>query len=799
MPINTKDILSAPQPSKEPGQRSMMVSDAYFARMVPGWSQPSSLTPAQWRAWVAAQPVAVNCKETMISNISDLDWKITPRKSDQRDELKGTIDYYEKFFRRGGESGLDWIGFLEWFISDLNDLPFGTGWELGRKGDWADGRVMWMEPLDGGTLYPTNNKDIPVIQYYNGHYADFPSHAIARAYLNPRPEIERRGWGIAPPERVFMAMEMLARGDRYYANLLLDIPPVGVFDMADITWEDAHTWIKSFRTFTQGGATEGFAIPVLAEHQKDVKFIPLGKDPNAIMYDTITLKYASMVCAAYGMTTSDIGLQGSSGETLAGSIRGEQKTNRTGKARNKGKIKYFLEGILPATLQFDFIDTDGERLAMLGRARLANATAMNQYHEMEAISPEEARLQAIQDGLFTISMPEKPPKEALKPAMPINSPFGNKPSGTVGNKPPERPGSVGSPQAPSLGGDGEVKKSLVSFQPENLEQTIENIVSVLAPTVYESMDANAEEMKSLVLESVFSVDDALGLSSILSSMMGKVGDFDFNGLELELESILTEEGLNANTEFHIDTLRQRIQAGFPEFLGKAIVYTLTQSDLLLNPKSIDGYADFTDLIEEVKSKIKKVLPDYLSAHIDIEIQNIVEEIRTQELELPEPIRVRALSKHTPVQPINVNVSPANITLPAINISTPIQERSKPEEEMQVIINNAPPEAVGAMKSITDKLEQLSGIVERDALPPTIHVNVNPTPVNVTNENTVEVNPTPVEVINQVSTTQPAPIVNVEVNPTPVTIENTVHLPPKNKTITIVKDSEDTWHGESTVE
>jgi hypothetical protein len=196
---------------------------------------------------------------------------------------------------------------------------------------------------------------------------------------------------------------------------------------------------------------------------------------------------------------------------------------------------------------------------------------------------------------------------------------------------------------------------------------------VLAPSVYEAMSIeDNEEMKSLVLESVFSVDDTLGLSTVLSGMVKRVGTFTFSGLEQELENLLTEEGLSGDTANHINDLEQRIQMGFPEFLGKAIVYTLTQSDKLLNPADVDGYADFSDLVDEVKAKVKKSLPDYLSAHIGIELQNIVEEMRTQELELPEPIRIRSFSRQA--QPIT------NITLPAINIYTPAQEQSEPEGE-----------------------------------------------------------------------------------------------------------------------
>lgn len=765
--VSTLGIVNSPQPSKEAGQRSMRVSDAYFTRIIPGWSQPSILTPGQWRSWVASQPVAVTCIETMISNISDLDWKITPRKSDMRDELKGTIDHYEKFLRNGGYSGLDWVGFLEWFMSDLNILPFGTGWELGRKGDTENGRVMWLEPLDGGTLYPTNNKDTPVIQYYNGYYASFPKHAIARAYMSPRPEIERRGWGVAPPEKVFLAMEMLARGDRYYANLLLDIPPAGVFDLGDITWEDANTWIESFRTFTQGGVADGFKIPVLAEHTGKVQFIPLGKAPNDIMYDRITLKYAAYVAAGFGMSLSDIGLSAAGGDTLAGSIRGEQKTNRTGKARNKGKIKYFIESIIPSVLQFDFIDTDGERLSMLGRARLASATAFNMNIQNGTISSGESRLQQIQDGLFTISMPEEPPKEA-KP--------------TISGKPPERPGSVGSPQPPSLGGDGEMKKSLVSFRSNNLDQTIESIVSIVAPNVYEALNVDdPTSMKSAILESVFSDDDKLGLGIVLSGMVNRIGEFEFDGLEDELESILSEEGLTVNTDSHINTLKSRIQEGFSGFIGKAIVYNMTSSDLLTSPDNEDGFANFSQLAEDVKRKINESLSEYISAHVGIEIQNIVDEMRSQEENLPEPIRVRSIVR-TPINPISVVVNPPNISMPAITVNAP--EKASTINIESPIVNVTP--APITIESPTINMS----VPERT---PDTHV------INI-----------PEQVASNVNMTIPAPIVNlsipeqiVNVSPTPITIENNIQSSPKIKRVkgkmTVKRDPQKNIEGNETTE
>ena len=59
------------------------------------------------------------------------------------------------------------------------------------------------------------------------------------------------------------------------------------------------------------------------------------------MFDRVTVKYAAIVAAGYGISLSDIGIQvtASGGETLAGSIRQERRTRKTGFARFKKKMK----------------------------------------------------------------------------------------------------------------------------------------------------------------------------------------------------------------------------------------------------------------------------------------------------------------------------------------------------------------------------------------------------------------------------------------------------------------------------
>jgi len=437
-----------PSESREKGQRSL---DMYLPRFVPPFRQPDWLTSDMWRNIVARQPFAMVCRETLISQLTSLEWKVEPRDSTQRDELKGEIKYYSKLFEYGGH--YDYVSLLEWICKDLMDLPFGGAVEVGREGDDPNGKVEWIIPLDAGTLFPTLNFDYPVGQYvpYNTtEMVFFPKHAINRVLYSPRTDIKREGWGLAPPEKIYLAIELLNRGDVYYANLLIDTPQIGILDLMNISKDSAEEWVKSWREMLVG--IDPFKIPVLYEHDKEAKFISFTRPPTELMFDKTILKYAALVASCYGMSLSDIGMQvaSSGGETLAGSIRQERRTRKTGFARLKYKIKLFFDRMLPEDLEFKFIDLDDEYSVALGRARLASATAFSQLMQESVFTNDEVRQQMIADGLINISIPEKAPERVIPQNDPNN--FGK----------PERPSLLGKPISPSQGGYGEVKAELLS-------------------------------------------------------------------------------------------------------------------------------------------------------------------------------------------------------------------------------------------------------------------------------------------------------------------------------------------------
>lgn len=434
----------------QPGQRSAPGGDIfnYLYRVVPPFGSPLWWEAQRWRTFVQNQPIAVTFRETLISYIQNLDWAIVPRDSEMQDELKDDIKYYTKLLENtsGYYSDFDFTTHIEFILKDLLDLPFGGASELGRENDDPAGKVVWIRPLDGGTLAPTLNKDWPVMQrvleFKVAEPIFFPDYGISRIYLSPRTEIRREGWGMAPPEKIYLAMELLRRGDNYYADLLLNTPEVGILDLGDMEKQSAEDWIKSFQDLMTG--INPFKIPVTYEHTSETKWIPFGKLPNDIMFDSITRKYAAIVGAGYGMTLSDIGLSSSSsngGNTLAGTIREERHTNNSGKSTVKKKLIAYFNKILPPDLMFKWIDYDAEQQVATGRARLANSQSAEIQIRNQVFSPDEMRMQAIRDGLITISVPEKLDRKGVE--WPSSG-------ASLGS------GMLGKPAAPSSGGHGEV-------------------------------------------------------------------------------------------------------------------------------------------------------------------------------------------------------------------------------------------------------------------------------------------------------------------------------------------------------
>jgi hypothetical protein len=303
---------------------------------------------------------------------------------------------------------------------------------------------MWIEHIDGGTLMPTGDADNPVqqrVKMMPTRIVNFPDYSIQRMYMTPRPELERRGWGMAPPEKAYLAIEMLFRGDRYYANLLLDTPEAGILDLIDMSEQDAEEWIAGAKALFMG--TDGFKVPVLYQHSKAAAWIPFNRPPIDMMYDKVTTKYAQILGAAYGMTLSDIGLGDTGGRgSLAGVIRQERVSRRSGQAFVRAKIENAMDNIIGEDLKFEWKIDDEDATLAKGRAMLAYVQGLTGAKDAGMMSPQELRYELVASGVLKVEIdPEDVP---VPPPPPPGLPGAPGASGTSGGK-PGTPAEQGNP------------------------------------------------------------------------------------------------------------------------------------------------------------------------------------------------------------------------------------------------------------------------------------------------------------------------------------------------------------------
>jgi hypothetical protein len=411
----------------EPKAKSLQIPP-FLRRYLPDFLTPMWVEAARWRNVVRNEPTAIICRDRLIVYAQATPWDITAKNIKDAKKLEDDIAYYKNFVLGDFDTILD----LLW--QDALDLPVGGNIELVR---WPSnvlptierdgetfrvtqpspkGHIFKLVPIDGATIVPTHDPEFPIMQKLQGDLNNavfFSRNEIGRILLTPRPEIRVKGYGMPPPQRIYMAISLLYYGNQYYARLLLDTPEAGILDLLDMSKEDAEDWVSSYQNLLQG--VDPLKIGVLYQHTQAAKWIPFGRPPSEMSYDNVTLKQQRIVAAGYWLTLTDIGLE-PGGKTLAGEIRRQRETRLTGFGMIREKTKNFINNdVLPPYLEFAWIEKDDEALAATGRARLLNAQALKAMVEPGILQVEEARSQLKKDGLITIEL-----QEALPPSVPVS-------------------------------------------------------------------------------------------------------------------------------------------------------------------------------------------------------------------------------------------------------------------------------------------------------------------------------------------------------------------------------------------
>lgn len=457
----------------DPRQKSL---EAPFLWRIPTlWQTPQWALANQWRFFVANQPIAMLCRGRLINYLLGLPWEITAKNPSEKDQLEEDINYYTKWVLRSFDIIFDKL----W--QDSLDLPVGGNVEILRwppnfkpiiqEGDeeyrvtrnHPKGHTFKLINLDGATLFPTYDPDIPLAQKIPelDRVVYFTEGEVGRIGIQPRTEMRLQGYFKPPPEQVYLSMKMLNSADHYYNDLLEEVPPVGLLDLMDMSQQSATDWVTSNRSLFEGN--DPFKIPVLYEHTAPAVFIPFGKSPQELLMDTAGLRYARITVAAYGLTLGNLGLE-PKGETLAGSIRDDVQASQ-GYGYVTEKTKNLLDNeVLPPYLEWSPKIQDFEKLTGKGRAFLVVTQALKAAKDAGFIQPSEGQAQLVRDGFLTVEV-EVPNDQKLEEAKQL--PFGANTRQIMDKVPPEE------------GGLGDVKKEKALLD----SALVESVASLIAPIV----------------------------------------------------------------------------------------------------------------------------------------------------------------------------------------------------------------------------------------------------------------------------------------------------------------------------
>lgn len=288
-------------------------------------ANPTRLSVAQWKYQVATEPITKLCIRHILRELVSLEWEIVSDKPEEQGEMKM---YLEKVLA-DADDGDGWDVWLSRMLQDALILPIAGNAEVVANPE-MDGIIGGLYHIDGETLYPTYDRDIPFVQInpYNGlDRVYFGRGDVIRLITQPRTDLTRKVFQEAPVESAFLSIEALSRIYLYYLKQLGNTPMAGILDVMDMSEAEAIAWATGFREMWND--IDPMKMPLLYDHTKPARFIPLTLSPADVNMIENFKRFAEMVCAAFGLSIGDLRIF-EHDRTLAGVEASSKVSSRAG-------------------------------------------------------------------------------------------------------------------------------------------------------------------------------------------------------------------------------------------------------------------------------------------------------------------------------------------------------------------------------------------------------------------------------------------------------------------------------------
>jgi len=382
---------------------------AFLVRKPAAFFDATALTAPQWRRVVGMAPVVRSCIQTLVMQITGLNWYI-----ESEDEK---LAEYFTLVLNSSDDGAGFENMIARVVEDTLTVPFGGSWEIGS---YRDDTVAWLGHLDASLMRPTNSKDYPFAQVspWAGplEVVLFTAGEVSRVMWQPQTSVLAYGWTRTPVMDCLPAIQGLLRSDRFWQTLLTDNPPPGVLDVVGWTEEEATEWLEGWKTMVAG--IDALKVPILYGREKGeaANFINFGQTATEAQLPELVKRYAELVTAAFGMNVGDLGLFGQE-LRLAGATKLIELSKRQGLAHLLRRIKQRVDNdVLPDLCTFKWEDIELEDTVRRESARKLGADRLSILVSAGILSPEDGLRQAYEDGLVTVEVQAPAPAPTPAPA-----------------------------------------------------------------------------------------------------------------------------------------------------------------------------------------------------------------------------------------------------------------------------------------------------------------------------------------------------------------------------------------------
>jgi hypothetical protein len=400
---------------------------------------PGAYAAAAWRQVVARAPIVRSCIATLILQLTAVPYDI------QCEDEKRQAYYLSVLDHLNGE---DWRTFWGRVIRDTLEVPFGGAFEPVR---WQTGpqkgELYTLLHVDGGSLAPTYDRELPYVQINPLRSYDrvhFGQDELIRLPWMMRTDLQSYGWSFTPCMDCFPAIESLVRSDIFYNSLLSDTPPPGILDLLDMTYDDASTWVESFRATFEG--IDRFKVPVLYDHSQKAEWISFQETGLHSSLAEIVKRYAEIVASAFGMSIVDLGLY-EYAQTKAGGVAQLDASRRQGLGALMNAIATVLNArVFPDDVKFVWKPVDTEDSVKKASAQKTRIDGLKTLVEAKIIKRHEARDMLAAEGII-VPDPKVKIEDEDEEAPPPERPNGPPQKGEVVGEEEEVPSESGKPVA----------------------------------------------------------------------------------------------------------------------------------------------------------------------------------------------------------------------------------------------------------------------------------------------------------------------------------------------------------------